>query len=382
MKEGWEYKKLSGCIEKVPKQKQVKSKDYQSFGKYPIVSQEKNLISGYWDDESFLYKHEKPVIIFGDHTKEIKFIDFNFVVGADGTQILSPQDDLIAKFFYYALLATPIRNLGYARHFKLLKEKYFPIPSISEQERIVEYLDKAFKDIDTLKDNAQKQLDDARKLFQAALTEAMTPKEGWKEATIQEAFDTVTDFVAAGSFADLRKNVIYNSNPDYAQLVRTTDLKHSFNNDSFVYVDEHAFKYLWRVNLNEECIILPNVGVNCGEIYYVTPKSLKYKNNVLGPNAILIRSHVANNLFMSYYMKSVYFQEKIQQITSRMAQPKFNKTNLKTLIVCLPKIVEQKAIVKDLEQLSDIIRKLEEINRKTIAECDALKQSILRQIFE
>lgn len=168
-KPGWQQKVLDNCIDKVPKQKQVKSKDYQTSGKYPIVSQERDLISGYWDDESFLYKHERPVIIFGDHTKEIKYIDFDFVVGADGTQILSPKDDIIAKFFYYALLATPIRSLGYARHFKLLKEKSFPVPKITEQQQIVERLDALSNDICKLEEINSKTVTECDALKQAIL---------------------------------------------------------------------------------------------------------------------------------------------------------------------------------------------------------------------
>ena len=168
-KPGWQEKTLGDCINKIPKQKQVKSKDYQSSGKYPIVSQDRNIISGYWDDESFLYKHERPVIIFGDHTKEIKYIDFNFVVGADGTQILSPKDGLVAKFFYYALLATPIRNLGYARHFKLLKEKLFLVPQITEQQRIVEQLDALSNDIYKLEEISRKTAAECDALKQALL---------------------------------------------------------------------------------------------------------------------------------------------------------------------------------------------------------------------
>ena len=78
MKEGWEYKKFESCLVKVPKQVQVKSKDYKKTGRFPIVSQESELISGYWDDETIVYKHNEPVIIFGDHTKNIKYIDFDF----------------------------------------------------------------------------------------------------------------------------------------------------------------------------------------------------------------------------------------------------------------------------------------------------------------
>lgn len=168
-KPGWQEKTLRDCVNKIPKQKQVKSKDYQPSGKYPIVSQERDIISGYWDDESFLYKHERPVIIFGDHTKEIKYIDFDFVVGADGTQILSPKDGLVAKFFYYALLATPIRNLGYARHFKLLKEVLFYVPQMAEQQRVVEYLDSLTNHVKELEEISRKTAAECDAMKQALL---------------------------------------------------------------------------------------------------------------------------------------------------------------------------------------------------------------------
>lgn len=170
-KEGWEEKSFVNCIDKVPKQKQVKSKDYKSFGNYPIVSQEKELISGYWDDDSYLYKHERPIIIFGDHTKEIKYVDFNFVVGADGTQILSPKKGIDARFFYYALVATPLRTLGYARHFKLLKEKTFFIPPLDTQDQIVFRLDALSANIKKLEEVQRKTLAECDALKQAMLRE-------------------------------------------------------------------------------------------------------------------------------------------------------------------------------------------------------------------
>ena len=170
-KEGWEEKSFVNCIDKVPKQKQVKSKDYKSFGNYPIVSQEKELISGYWDDDSYLYKHERPIIIFGDHTKEIKYVDFNFVVGADGTQILSPKKGIDARFFYYALVATPLRTLGYARHFKLLKEKTFFIPPLDTQDQIVFRLDALSANIKKLEEVQRKTFAECDALKQAMLRE-------------------------------------------------------------------------------------------------------------------------------------------------------------------------------------------------------------------
>ena len=382
MKEGWEYRKFESCLVKVPKQVQVKSKEYKKAGKFPVVSQEAELISGYWDNETIVYKHKEPVIIFGDHTKNIKYIDFNFVVGADGTHILSTKNDIIPKFFYYVLKSIKLRELGYARHFKLLKEKYIPVPPLSEQQSIVNYLDSAFAKIDAMKANAEKALNEAKALFQASLKEMLEPKEGWEEKKIKEICETVTDFVAAGSFASLRENVVYNSEKDYAQLVRTTDLKSGFSKDGYVYVNEHAFKYLYRVNLDKECIILPNVGVNCGEVYYVTPSILPYNNNVLGPNAVLVRSNNYSNHFLSYLFLGKDFQNKLSDITSHMAQPKFNKTSLKEIVISVPPLSEQQSIVTTLDSLKSNVDRLQANYEKISQECDALKQAILRQVFE
>ncbi len=155
-KEGWKYIPFEKCLQKVPKQVQIKSKDYLKTGRFPIVSQEAELISGYWNDEAIVYKHKKPVVIFGDHTKNVKFIDFNFVIGADGTHILLPIDNIDSKFFYYVIKSIKLRNLGYARHYKLLKETSIPVPQLSEQLSIVEYLDTLFAKIEILKSNFAK----------------------------------------------------------------------------------------------------------------------------------------------------------------------------------------------------------------------------------
>ena len=193
MRKGWEYRKFIDCLYKVSKQKQVKSKDYQLFGRYPIVSQESELISGYWDDEEYVYKHDKPIIIFGDHTKNIKYIDFNFVVGADGTHILLPKDDIDSKYFYYAIKSIKLRDLGYARHFKLLKDNDIPVPSISEQQRIVTNLDSSFSKIDELKENVTKELSEAKALFQAELKKRMVKKDGWEEKKLGEVCSKISD---------------------------------------------------------------------------------------------------------------------------------------------------------------------------------------------
>ena len=179
----------------------------------------------------------------------------------------------------------------------------------------------------------------------------------WKP--LGEVFALVTDFTAAGSFASNAANVQYKQEKSFAQLVRTTDLKSRFKNkDKFIYVDEHAFEYLWRVNLNEECLVLSNVG-NCGEIYHIMPDTLPYTNNVLGPNALLLRTTIGMNRFFYYWFLSNRFQCDLGKITSKTGQTKFNKTNLKKIIIPLPPLSVQKEIVRILDKFTELEAELE-----------------------
>ena len=94
MREGWKYKLFEDCLMKAAKPKQVQTSEYNTGTKYPIISQEDKMVSGYCDDSSLLYHIEKPIVIFGDHTRVLKYVDFDFVVGADGVKILIPKDFL------------------------------------------------------------------------------------------------------------------------------------------------------------------------------------------------------------------------------------------------------------------------------------------------
>ena len=177
----------------------------------------------------------------------------------------------------------------------------------------------------------------------------------WKE--LGEVCDTVTDFTAAGSFASNAKNVKYIQEASFAQLVRTTDLKSEFKGNNFVYVDEHAFNYLYRVNLDKESLVMPNVG-NCGEIYYINPENLPYENNVLGPNALLVRSSKENNRYLFHLFQSGQFQNKLAKITSNTGQTKYNKTNLKKIRIPIPPLEIQEKIVQILDKMTKYVTEL------------------------
>ena len=140
--EEWEVVSFESCIiKKNFKAKKIKQQDYKPYGKYPVIDQGQNMIAGYWDNKNEVFGENLPVIIFGDHTRIIKYIDFPFVPGADGTRILIPNISFISpKFFYYSLLNLKIPSRGYNRHFSLLREQKIPLPPLAEQQKIAAVL--------------------------------------------------------------------------------------------------------------------------------------------------------------------------------------------------------------------------------------------------
>lgn len=135
--ESWVRMPVSDTLTRFRVPTKVKRRDYLVTGKYPIISQESEFINGYWNNTEDVIPIERPVVIFGDHTRCFKFVDFDFVVGADGTQIMSPIDTIDPEFYYYALQAVPLEGKGYARHFTHLKKSEIAFPSdLMEQREI------------------------------------------------------------------------------------------------------------------------------------------------------------------------------------------------------------------------------------------------------
>ncbi|MFP3041108.1 restriction endonuclease subunit S [Treponema primitia] len=122
--------------------KKIPKENYLVTGKYPIVDQGQTIIAGYTDDPEGIF-NDIPAIVFGDHTRVIKYVDKPFFLGADGVKLLkSNRSDVWYKYLFYALTAAHIPNTGYNRHFKWLKELIIPIPSLEKQQEITTILDK------------------------------------------------------------------------------------------------------------------------------------------------------------------------------------------------------------------------------------------------
>lgn len=138
---GWKHIPFEKSIEKVKYTRKLQSKDYLKEGRFPIISQEEEYISGYWNDESDVFPVPSPVVIFGDHTRVLKYVDFDFVLGADGVRILLPIRSLSPVFLLYYLKSCKIPSLGYSRHYKLLKEISVAVPPLDYQLLFAQIID-------------------------------------------------------------------------------------------------------------------------------------------------------------------------------------------------------------------------------------------------
>src|SRR3989339_598417 len=134
----WKVEKFEDCIiKKRIKVGKVQQQKYKDVGKFPIVDQGKNKIAGYWDDKENVYSGDLQIVIFGDHTRIVKFIDFPFVCGADGTKVIVPDKSKVDPlYFYYAVSSLDVSSRGYNRHYSLLKEKFIARPPLPEQQKI------------------------------------------------------------------------------------------------------------------------------------------------------------------------------------------------------------------------------------------------------
>lgn len=272
---------------------------------------------------------------------------------------------------------------------------HFYLPPLYEQRAIATYLDEKCGEINRAIDVQKKKIDLLNELKQTIITDAVTKgldpnatmkdsgvewigeiPEHWEVMKLNFACKKVTDFVASGSFADLRKNVTYLDEPDYAMLVRTADLSGKDKATAKVYVSKHSYKFLSNSNLFGGEIILPNIGASIGDVYIV-PEHI-YEKATLGPNSIMLISKTDNH-FLYYLFRSKRWREALIILGQAAAQGKFNKTEVRGLKVIIPPITKQQAIVAHIEKkVSKIDLQISRANRR-IELLEELKQSIITE---
>ena len=171
----------------------VQTSEYLKTGQFAIVDQGKNQVAGYTNNESLVNSTLIPIIIFGDHTKILKFVLKPIALGADGAKALLVNPKIAyGKYIYYFLKTVKIKDAGYSRHFKFLKDIHIPIPfnggkpDIDDQIRIATLLSKVENLIFRRREQL-KQLDELLKsVFLDMFSDPVRNEKGWKRVTIRD----------------------------------------------------------------------------------------------------------------------------------------------------------------------------------------------------
>ncbi|MBU1974725.1 MAG: N-6 DNA methylase [Nanoarchaeota archaeon] len=341
----WDLLKVEELVEKVTYTNKIQKKEFKDKGKYPIIDQAENYIAGYWNNKEDVFIIEKPVVIFGDHTRCFKYIDFNFVLGADGVKILQPISKLNTRFFYYMLKNLEIKNLGYSRHYKELKEMSIPLPPLEIQERIVEEIES----YQNIIDGAKKVVDSYKPSFK------IDPK--WAVVELGEACD-----VRDGT----------HDSPQYVHegypLVTSKNVKDGtidFTNVS--YVSKEDFDNINKRSLVEDGdIIMPMIGTIGSPIVVKKDREFAIKNVAL---VKFKENKKANNYFINYVLSSELFESYIDKVSRGGTQKFISLKNIRNFKTPLPPIETQKEIVAKIEEEQKLVnsnKQLIEIFEKKI----------------
>lgn len=255
-------------------------------------------------------------------------------------------------------------------------DSLIPVPSLSEQRAIVSRLDSAFAQIDALKANAERQLAEARKLFQKALEEAMTPKEGWEEKTLGE----VCDIFGRIGFRGYTTKDLVNSPQDGAISLSPSNIQDGIMDYSkLTYISWFKYEESPEIKIFNGDILLVKTGSSYGKSALV--ENLPHEATI-NPQSVVLKNIKIDNNFFAYQLRTNRVREEFNQFVSGTAIPTFSQAKLSTVPVYIPTASTQHTIVAHLDSLSSNVRALEEKLKKMKDECDALKQAMLREVFE
>lgn len=249
-------------------------------------------------------------------------------------------------------------------------------PSLEVQQRIVERLDAAFENIDKLKANAEKQLAEARTLFQKSLAKAMEPKEGWEEKNVKD----LSLLITKGSSPKWQGNSYVDS--DGILFVTSENVREgSLVFNPAKYVDKSFNQKQRRSILKKDDVLVNIVGASIGRaaIFDIDVEDANINQAVC---LVRLDKQILSPRYLCLFLNSEHAFSQYDAMVKDTARANLSLENIGSLKIGVPPLAEQQRIVERLDALSENIRKYEEIQRQIISECDALKQALLRKVFE
>ena len=387
MKEGWKYKKLGDVIDHLRTglnpRTHFKLNTPDSTGYYITVRELKGFTI---EPDEKTYKVNSTAIIRINERSNLKIGDVLFsgtgTIGKtalvselpdnwnikEGVYAMTPKhSELDSKYFIYYIgsdfflrlvndkaAGTGVRSIP----MKELVKLPISVPSLSEQKSIVDYLDSAFAKIDAMKANAEKALNEAKALFQASLKEMLEPKDGWEEST----------------FGDV---CWYKRNNGVHKGTRYIGMEH---------IEQGTGKLLGTISSDE--VLSNTFAFNKGDVLYGRLRPYLKKvivadfDGCCSTEIFPIQSQKIIAPFLMYWFLTDVITNKVNATCAGCRMPRGNMNDVLKFLISYPTIKEQQNIVDVLDAIKSKVDRLQENFDKISQECDALKQAILKQVFE
>jgi len=381
---GWKIINFNDTYNSVTLNKiKIKQKDYLSKGNYPVVDQGQGLIGGYFDNIQYVINEEPPFLVFGDHTKVKKFINFKFVAGADGVKVLKPNKHINPKLLFFFLHCFKIPDRGYARHFQFLNNAEFPLPPIDEQQRIVAKIEELFSELDkgieTLS-KAQQQLKIYKQAVLKYAFEGRLTNPEVKEGELPEGWDFK-------NFKDLTTKVVDGTHhtPCYVKegvhfisVKDINDYKIDFSRTKFISNEEH--EVLKNRCFPEEGDILITKSGTIGRLAIV-PKFPEFSLFV-SVALLKIRKDLLKSKYALYAIQNHVNHLNIEKDIKGGLLKNYHLEDLRKATLIYAPLNQQEHIIQEIESRLSVCDKIEESIEQGLLQAEALRQSILKKAFE
>ena len=395
MKEGWEYKTFKDQFS-INMGKTPPRGDSSSWDKSKITTNKWVSIADISLNEGKIIFDTKEYISdkAAEKIKKVKagslLMSFKLTIGkmafagddlfTNEAIIAIPQnEDYDLHFLYYYLLQYDWRTLtegnekvkGATLNKQSIGKILLPIIPIDEQRRIVSYLDSSFKLIDEIKNKALKSLTEAKALFQSALAEAMEPKEGWEEKTLGEIC-----FIARGGSPRPIKNFLTEDESGIPWIkIGDTEIGGKFINCTKEKIKKEGIKSSRFVRKGD--FLLSN-SMSFGRPYILKTDGCIHDGWLVLQN---FKDTFIDD-FLYYLLSCNYVQKQFDEYAYGSTVRNLKTDSVSRVSVNYPPLPTQKLIVSHLDKLSSKVRAIEEKYQKMVEECDALKQAMLRDVFE
>ncbi|WP_302367819.1 restriction endonuclease subunit S [Brachyspira aalborgi] len=387
----WKELQFSECVNKISIKHKIKQKHYLKNGKYPIIDQGQNFISGYSNDELTI-NIKKPVIVFGDHTRCFKFVDFDFIAGADGIKILEPKEFFNEKLFYYFCLILDFPNKGYSRHYQYLAKTIMRIPPLEIQKEIAARLDFSFDKIEKgikylklAKENIIEYKQSMLKYaFEGKLTkpsssrysaEAIHKNEnptnyGWETKTIGDIF-----LIERGGSPRPIKKFLTNDN-NGINWIKIGDTK---NTSKYIYsssekIKPEGKKYSRFVKVGE--LILSN-SMSFGRPYIMKTTGCIHDGWVVLRNI----KNIIYEEFAYYVLTSSKIYAEFSKLAVGSTVKNLSIDRIKKIKIPIPPIETQKEIVSILDKSFESADNMLKYVEDSLYKAELLKRALLRDAF-